>query len=303
MLRSKRVSTGRTGAAIGRSGVGVIRKHLTFMAVVTLGISAASGSWAQNAAPTQPPEVIRANPVLPRLSVITSPTWHRLPDRESMRASYPLLANTLDIRGRAQLSCVASRQGNLEDCEVVREAPEGLGFGRAGLGLVPRFNLEPRFVDGAAIDARVVFTVRFEPDDHPPAPRPGRPPAADRMDSARRAVSAFMRWAGPRPAMRWADGEPRPLSGRVSGADADRWAYIDQIVAAAESDSSREMEEAMVLGLARALNASQLEALAEGRRPPTLSDSQLLRHFPEVQMLDRRMIELLREQYCTRYAC
>ena len=145
--------------------------------------------------PAPPPVIIPAPPrprpgpppaAAARPSVITNPGWYTRPSPE-----YPALAIANGVtEGHATLQCVVNRDGRLPDCQIVGETPAGNGFGPATLAAAADARVSPRTVDGAAVGARVRFTVRFvTPVEQPVAPSgPGampQPPArrGDRPES------------------------------------------------------------------------------------------------------------------------
>lgn len=63
--------------------------------------------------------------------------------------------------GTVVMNCLVNANGSLTDCNVVSETPAGAGFAQAAQAGARRARLSPRTVDGAATNARVVFTTRF----------------------------------------------------------------------------------------------------------------------------------------------
>lgn len=64
--------------------------------------------------------------------------------------------------GWAKVNCAVAPNGGLSDCRVVKEHPEGAGFGEAALKAAASGRLAPRSVNN--VGARVEFTTRFRLD-------------------------------------------------------------------------------------------------------------------------------------------
>jgi protein TonB len=99
-------------------------------------------------------------PPPPRPSVVTNPSWGR-----QVLPEYPERAAARGVEGvsSVRVSCGLQPSGSLTDCRVVSEDPEGMGFGAAALAAARRSRVTPGTVDGAAVGARVEWTVRFRP--------------------------------------------------------------------------------------------------------------------------------------------
>jgi protein TonB len=79
---------------------------------------------------------------------ITNPDWISLPSGEQLDAYYPDLAQILELGGQATMSCTVTATGALTNCSVASEAPAGVGFGQAALGMSKLFQMRPLAVDG-----------------------------------------------------------------------------------------------------------------------------------------------------------
>ncbi|MFT4252175.1 MAG: TonB family protein [Caulobacter sp.] len=71
------------------------------------------------------------------------PDWLRKPTADQMARYYPDKAQRLEIGGSAIIRCKVGEAGRLTDCEVLKEAPEGIGFGKAALLLSREFEMTP----------------------------------------------------------------------------------------------------------------------------------------------------------------
>ena len=104
----------------------------------------------------------------PGSSLITNPSWARMPSPE-----FPEQAASLGITsGTVTLECSPSANGSLTSCSIVSEDPSGAGFGQAALRSVSRARLSPRTVDDAAADAKVRWTIRFRIETNSVEPSP-----------------------------------------------------------------------------------------------------------------------------------
>lgn len=64
--------------------------------------------------------------------------------------------------GWAKVNCAFAPNGGLSDCRIVKEHPEGAGFGEAVLKAAASGRFSPR--SGSDVGARVEFTTRFRLD-------------------------------------------------------------------------------------------------------------------------------------------
>src|SRR5262249_42405562 len=99
----------------------------------------------------------------PHISVITNPDWLRRPNGDDMATYYPPRASDLGKEGRVMIKCTVSERGTVENCSVVSEDPEGLGFGGAALRLSKLFKMKPKTSDGQSVGgAEVSIPIAFK---------------------------------------------------------------------------------------------------------------------------------------------
>lgn len=74
---------------------------------------------------------------------------------------YPTQAARQGLDGRASISCTITVQGTLRDCKVVDEAPAGMGFGNAALGMAPQLLFKPALMDGRPVESTINIPVKW----------------------------------------------------------------------------------------------------------------------------------------------
>jgi hypothetical protein len=110
-------------------------------------------------------------------ATIQNPRWIEGPDAAMAARARPPVVGLLGLSGVARLRCRIDASATPENCEVVAEAPAGLGFGRGALGLAPRYRLDPGLMAQGAQGETVIVTASFpasEDDSEPfaaPSPR------------------------------------------------------------------------------------------------------------------------------------
>lgn len=108
--------------------------------------------------PGAPPVSTPETEAIDAARVVTNPAWLVRP-----RGDFPARAHRQGIEsGRVELTCPVSARGYIQSCWIVSETPEGAGFGEAALAGVVQSRLQPRTVDGVAVETVISFTTRFE---------------------------------------------------------------------------------------------------------------------------------------------
>jgi protein TonB len=106
--------------------------------------------------PEKPVQLADVRPAPPKERVIRNPTWLRRPSGDELGRLYPHRAADLGKSGAATLMCSVTATGSVRDCAVVDESPKGLGFGEAAMASARLFKLNPRTVDGEAVEGAKV---------------------------------------------------------------------------------------------------------------------------------------------------
>jgi TonB family protein len=74
-----------------------------------------------------------------QITMLDFPVWTAAPDFDDLARAYP--AKGGGVEGYVAAHCHVLRTGELEGCFAIKEAPEGHGFGKAGLSLTGKFRV------------------------------------------------------------------------------------------------------------------------------------------------------------------
>src|SRR5436190_23078473 len=105
------------------------------MSALLLSMMLFQAAGAASAAPTGP---------------VTDPLWEDLKVYPGELEKYfPAAARQAGESGAAAVECTVSSKGSLEVCKVLREAPEGKGFGDSAVKVASRFRMKTVTRSGA----------------------------------------------------------------------------------------------------------------------------------------------------------
>ena len=130
---------------------------------------AQAGDRPQRFRLTVPPSAAALDQTLSACGASLADEWDLLPRAagsitwvETPRADYPEAAVMSQIgMASVRLACIVPADGRLEECRVLYEAPEGLGFGRSALAAVRNSRVALPADDLSDVGKVVQFTQRF----------------------------------------------------------------------------------------------------------------------------------------------
>jgi TonB family protein len=120
------------------------------------------------------------------------PDWVAKPVAADITRFYPAAAKATKLEGSATITCRVDDEGRLGQCQLLREAPEGAGFGQAALSLADTFQMKPLDKEGRATagqDVRIPFKFAL-PAPAAPVALVDRPAQPGRLAEARPATAA-----------------------------------------------------------------------------------------------------------------
>jgi TonB family protein len=87
---------------------------------------------------------------------VVDPDWVQRPTGADLARFYPAAAAARKQGGQGVMQCRVQVSGTLSSCTVLRQAPQGAGFGEAMLQMAPLFRMRPQTKDGAPVAGGVV---------------------------------------------------------------------------------------------------------------------------------------------------
>ena len=94
-----------------------------------------------------------------------SPQWRRLPNDTETGRYYPKPARAAGItRGRVVMRCTVGVTGRVFRCAALRESPPGYGFGQAAVGMSQYMRINPKRVNGKAVEAELLVPLNITLD-------------------------------------------------------------------------------------------------------------------------------------------
>ena len=95
--------------------------------------------------------------------MIDRPNWLKKPSGDEVSNAFPAAALQSGTAGQVLVRCRVTVTGSVAGCRILREKPEGMGFGAAVLNLSRLFQMKPAYEDGVAVeDGQVDIPVNFK---------------------------------------------------------------------------------------------------------------------------------------------
>lgn len=223
-----------------------------------------------------------------------SPTWTK-PVQGNLAADlFPRFAATIGQSGRATVRCRIESDGHPYLCDVVSEAPHGLGFGAAARVIVASAEVSAARVDGLVVSSTIQTNVRFlmREGDTPFGNWKGPEPSESRLALARTLVETMTETL-----------PPSFRDGMIDGLDFDRRATVTQWIDELMPFDPARAKEVTAIQFARLFKEADLRRLI-ARQPVNLpSEAAFYEACPDPTPEERAALDELRRRYCDRWEC
>lgn len=223
---------------------------------------------------------------------LITPSWAKPVQGELAQNLYPGFASLVEQSGRATVQCRIEGDGHPYLCEVVDEAPHGLGFGAAARVIIASAEVKAARLDGRIVGRSIRTTVHFAlADDTPFGHWTGPEPSAAKLVLARQVVLIMPN---------------RPTAYRdrmMDGLDFDRRQVVgDWISELMPSDPDRE-NEVLAVQLARLFDEDELGRIMANQPVDSPSEDDFLAACPDPTPQELAAIEEIKRRYCDRWTC
>jgi len=106
-----------------------------------------------------------------RSMTVVEPDWAGRPTGADLVRFYPAKALAHELDGMAVMRCRVALTGALSACVIIRETPQGAGFGKATLRMAPLFKMKPMGLNGRPVAGGIItIPVRFKLQPSGPEP-------------------------------------------------------------------------------------------------------------------------------------
>lgn len=136
------------------------------------------------------PRLMMREKVVTNYSYSSTIPWDKAPTHDDLRAAYPAKAKAAGVGGAVALQCGFAPDRNVRNCEVIKEEPEGYGFGLAAKVVAKGFVLPPvTITKQQLLHATTQIAISFSPTLLQGPAATGRPawsalPDANAMNAA-----------------------------------------------------------------------------------------------------------------------
>ena len=124
------------------------RRTLGALLLAALTLGGGYTAWATQPSPGQ---------------TLVEPDWSSRPNGADLVRFYPPKALAVRRGGTAVMQCRVDQAGSLSACTILREGPQGDGFGNAVLRMAPLFQMKPMSLNGRPVVGGIVrIPVKFQ---------------------------------------------------------------------------------------------------------------------------------------------